>query len=163
MSAHWGLTWTGKAVNADISHKRPATPLLHTGSIPGLPVSDADSTSDGRARSAVGRTAGKQQVWARAVWSHITTGSLVTSGDDWQRWVTRRGLFISFCLQPGPWQSAAGWFLIKAQLNFFSLLQRGWMLKERMTAATLCPGEGLALLSFSRTPCSVPTYRVWVT
>lgn len=52
--------WTGKAINVDISHGRP--PLLRAGSVPGLSTSDVDSTSDGRARSAVGRMAGKQRV-----------------------------------------------------------------------------------------------------
>lgn len=54
--------WTGKAINVDISHGWPAAPLLHTGSVLGLPMSDVDSTSDGRARLAVGRMAEKQHV-----------------------------------------------------------------------------------------------------
>lgn len=52
--------WTGKAINADISHGRPAAPSLRAGGIPGLPASDVDSPSDGRACSAVARIAAKQ-------------------------------------------------------------------------------------------------------
>ena len=58
--------WTGKAINVDISHGQPAAPLFRAGSISGLPTSDVDSTSDGRARSAVGSIAGKQHVRVRA-------------------------------------------------------------------------------------------------
>lgn len=52
--------WTGKAINVDISHGRPAAPSLRAGSTPGLPVSDVDAPSDGRAHPAVARIAAKE-------------------------------------------------------------------------------------------------------